>query len=131
MASLESPRWWTVDEANDALPWVTERVEEARTLIEAARAQTQHAIEVVRSNGHGALPADTAPIREILESLQAEGIILRDLEQGLVDFPARTAAGRPFLLCWLVGEPAVTWWHWPEDGFAGRTPLSQPPDAGP
>ena len=35
--------------------------------------------------------------------------------------------GRWYWLCWLVGEEAVTWWHWPEDGFAGRTPIDQPP----
>ena len=59
--------------------------------------------------------------------LEAEGIVLRDVRQGLVDFPARAASGRGYWLCWLVGEPEVAWWHWPEDGFAGRTPLSTPP----
>lgn len=124
---MESPRWWSVDEANAALAWVTERVETARTLIAEARSKMQHAHEVVRSNGHGAMPADMTAIQEVVDDLQREGIVLRDLDQGLVDFPAQTGDGRPYLLCWLVGEPAVTWWHWPETGFAGRTPLDQPP----
>ncbi len=62
-----------------------------------------------------------------MTELETEGIVLRDVLQGLVDFPARAANGRGYWLCWLVGEPEVAWWHWPEDGFAGRTPLSTPP----
>ncbi|HYJ70970.1 MAG TPA: DUF2203 family protein [Actinomycetota bacterium] len=55
------------------------------------------------------------------------GIVLRDLDAGLVDFPARLEDGRGYLLCWVLGEPAVEWWHWPDTGFAGRRPLSDPP----
>jgi hypothetical protein len=53
--------------------------------------------------------------------------VLRDLDTGLVDFPARLEDGREYLLCWVLGEPAVEWWHWPDTGFAGRRPLSDPP----
>jgi hypothetical protein len=53
--------------------------------------------------------------------------VVRDLERGLVDFPARSPSGRDYWLCWVVGEPEVAWWHWPEAGFAGRTPLGDPP----
>ena len=49
------------------------------------------------------------------------------LDAGLVDFPARLEDGREYLLCWVLGEPAVEWWHWPDTGFAGRRPLSDPP----
>jgi hypothetical protein len=35
--------------------------------------------------------------------------------------------GREYLLCWRLGESAVAWWHWPDSGFAGRRPLSDPP----
>jgi hypothetical protein len=66
-------------------------------------------------------------VADVLEELGADGIVVRDLDQGLVDFPALAPSGRRFWLCWLVGEDAVDWWHWPEDGFAGRTPLSDPP----
>ena len=49
-------------------------------------------------------------------------------ERGLIDFPAQSPSGREYLLCWLAGEDAIEWWHWPDAGFAGRTPLSQPPE---
>jgi Uncharacterized conserved protein (DUF2203) len=44
------------------------------------------------------------------------------VDAGLVDFPARLAGGRQYLLCWVLSEPAVEWWHWPDAGFAGRRP---------
>jgi len=63
-----------------------------------------------------------------LEELEDRGIVLRDLERGLVDFPSRHPNGRIVLLCWLSGEDDLGWWHLPEEGFAGRKPLPLPPD---
>jgi hypothetical protein len=61
-----------------------------------------------------------------LRELDDEGIVLRDPERGLIDFPAQHA-GREVLLCWQLGEDDLAWWHLPEDGFAGRRPLPLPP----
>jgi hypothetical protein len=52
------------------------------------------------------------------------GITLRDIERGLVDFPA-LVAGRQVWLCWRVGETSVDWWHDLESGFGGRRPLAE------
>jgi hypothetical protein len=120
-------RRWTVAEANAALPWVTERLEAARSLLAAARERAGNTVVMVRTNGHGSLPADLTPVREVVDELNREGIVVRDLDRGLIDFPAETAGGRTYLLCWLLGEAEVAWWHWPEDGFAGRAPLDTPP----
>ncbi|HMK63027.1 MAG TPA: DUF2203 domain-containing protein [Acidimicrobiales bacterium] len=60
--------------------------------------------------------------------LEDRGIVLRDVEQGLVDFPCRHPGGKTVLLCWRLGEPDLAWWHLPEDGFAGRRPLPLPPE---
>jgi len=46
-------------------------------------------------------------------------IQLRDIQTGLVDFPA-LAAGRPIWLCWRLGEPQVMWWHEVTEGFDSR-----------
>jgi hypothetical protein len=119
-------RWWTVEEANDALPRITAIVERARAAADRHRQQTQRGIARVSSNGHGE-DDPVADFSKAVSELEADGIVLRDVERGLVDFPARSPSGRPFWLCWVVGEPAVEWWHWPEAGFAGRTPLSDPP----
>ena len=52
------------------------------------------------------------------------GLTLRDIESGLVDFPA-LAAGRQVWLCWRRGEPAVEWWHELDSGFGGRRALAE------
>lgn len=90
------------------------------------------------SNGHGPRAAepdggqlgpDAEPVPDAdtaLTEIESLGIIVRDLQRGLVDFPARHA-GREVLLCWLADEPDIEWWHLPEDGFAGRRRLPLPP----
>lgn len=126
-------RYWTVEEANAALERVTAVVEQARDAVAQLSVAAEARTERAKSNGHGGVADDADDAREravfaaAVDELARDGIVLRDLEQGLVDFPARAPSGRDYWLCWLVGEPDVAWWHWPEDGFAGRTPLDQPP----
>jgi len=54
--------------------------------------------------------------------IDALGITLRDIEQGLIDFPALTG-GRPVWLCWQLGETDIAFWHELETGFGSRRPL--------
>ena len=136
---------WTVEEARAYLPRL-------RLLLRLLRRSVAVSARA-RSNGHGsapevpdeeepeevdgsaetpAEPGDAVGLRgvgpaEALAELEERGIVLRDLERGLVDFPSRHASGREVLLCWQLGEPDLAWWHLPEDGFAGRRPLPIPP----
>jgi len=50
------------------------------------------------------------------------GVQVKDLEQGLLDFPC-VMEGQTVLLCWKLGEEEIGFWHTPEEGFAGRKPL--------
>jgi hypothetical protein len=120
-------RYWTVDEANAALPRVGAVVRRMRDAAVKARQRVELVAERASTNGH--LPRDEsmAVLRAAIRELAAEGIVVRDAQTGLVDFPAQSPSGRPYWLCWVLGEPAVAFWHWPEDGFAGRTPLTDPP----
>jgi hypothetical protein len=54
--------------------------------------------------------------------IDALGIALRDIESGLIDFPA-LVSGRQVCLCWRLGEGDVEWWHEMTSGFSGRQPL--------
>jgi hypothetical protein len=56
--------------------------------------------------------------------IDALGLTLRDIEHGLVDFPA-VVAGRQVWLCWQRGETAVGWWHGLDSGFSSRRPLAE------
>lgn len=121
---------WTLDEANAALPEVQVLVHRLRTLAAATRERRNR----TRGNGvsgNGQEPDagdDAGELRAVLHELTERGIVVRDPERGLIDFPARSSTGRDYLLCFLDGEDAIGWWHWPEAGFAGRTPIGQPPD---
>ena len=56
--------------------------------------------------------------------IDALGLTLRDIENGLVDFPA-LVSGRQVWLCWKYGETTVGWWHGLDTGFSGRRPLAE------
>jgi hypothetical protein len=99
----------------------------------------------VRSNGHAQLGRDdlselegpatevdlgdgegsSGDIQTVLDELERSGIVLRDPTRGLIDFPAMHL-GKTVHLCWLLGEDDLDWWHFPDDGFAGRKPLPLP-----
>jgi hypothetical protein len=123
-------RVWTLEEATAALPRVAPKVRRMRELVQALRDRAA----TIGGNGHtpsrNGATAPVTPAHE-LEQLAAEldddGIVVRDPARGLIDFPARSGSGRDYLLCWLDGEDAIDWWHWPEAGFAGRTPITSPP----
>jgi hypothetical protein len=62
-------------------------------------------------------------LQGVLATIESLGVELKDLELGLVDFPAERG-GRRVLLCWQYGEPEVAFWHGADEGFAGRKPLA-------
>ncbi len=59
-----------------------------------------------------------------VERLDAWDVTLRDIETGLIDFPA-LVAGRQVWLCWRLGEGDVAWWHELSAGVAGRRSLAE------
>ena len=96
-------RTWTLAEANAELGRISERVQAAMSTL------------------------DQRELLGIARELADEGVLLRDPSTGLIDFAARSTRGRPYWLCWMWGEPEIDTWHWVEDGFAGRTPVSDLP----
>jgi hypothetical protein len=121
-------RHWTLDEATAALPEVRATVQRIRALVTAAREHAGGNGAAVSGNGHGpAVRGDDREVRALIATLVDRGIVVRDPARGLIDFPAASPTGRTYLLCWLDGEDAIEWWHWPDAGFAGRTPLTEPP----
>ncbi|HUU23802.1 MAG TPA: DUF2203 domain-containing protein [Phycisphaerae bacterium] len=57
-----------------------------------------------------------------LGELDEVGVKFRDFARGLVDFPARVG-GKEIFYCWQLDEPDVQYWHYPNDGVAGRRPI--------
>ncbi len=61
-------------------------------------------------------------VTQAAERLERLGVLVKDVDSGLVDFPA-LHEGEEVLLCWQVGEDEVAHWHGVDEGFAGRKPL--------
>ena len=62
--------------------------------------------------------------KDTMAEFDAIGVQVKDLEQGLLDFPC-VIDGKTVLLCWKLGEKEIGYWHTEEDGFAGRKPLDE------
>jgi hypothetical protein len=67
-------------------------------------------------------------LKSALEKIQATGCVVKDLDIGLLDFPAMINDEEVYL-CWRLGEERIRFWHRQDEGFAGRKPLD-PGDAG-
>lgn len=138
-ARAAPPRLWTVGEANQRLPELRELLPQLRGW--AARLSQVH-LELGRlakfwgeelgARDHpdhglsGRLEAEwrnlTRRLDEAVGALRAEGIEVKQLETGLVDFYA-LLDGELVLLCWKIDEPEVAFYHTLEGGFNGRRPL--------
>jgi hypothetical protein len=121
-------RHYTVEEANAALPWVVERIERLRSARERLTdEEVREALsEAAPMNGGGDPGRHVSEafldMRSALAELQATEIVLRDLDRGLIDFPA-VRDGREVYLCWEEGEDEVAFWHDVDSGYGGRQPL--------
>jgi hypothetical protein len=78
------------------------------------------------ANDLNAAQSELAGLAEVavacVERLEEIGVVVKDLDLGLLDFPALREA-RPVELCWQVGEDEVVFWHGLGEGFAGRKPV--------
>lgn len=135
---MSQMRLFTPEEANAELarvrPLLERLVEERRALL-AHAAELQVAQGVVAGNGGRIDPArvgglqeavsrSAAEVARLVEELQRADVQVKDLDRGLVDFPARhPESGETVLLCFELGEPSVEHWHDLEEGFAGRKRL--------
>jgi hypothetical protein len=129
-------RHFTPEQANALLaevrPLAETLVEQRRIYVEAA-GRHGRLVSHIAGNGGDLDPAEVRENAERMEQaaeaveqgvarLHALGVLVKDLDSGLVDFPALRGE-EEVLLCWQVGEPEVAYWHGLEEGFAGRKPL--------
>ncbi len=129
-------RHFTPDEANAALEHVRPLVEQlvTRRAEHVAALERQEELErKIRGNGGGIPPAELAEataevdavarrLAKLVDQINDYGAEVKDLDTGLIDFPA-LRRGQTVLLCWQLGEDEIAFWHGTDDGFAGRRPL--------
>ena len=131
-------RTFTLKEALDLLPVL-------EALLRRASANKRRVAEIdaefqqvnQRIMMHGGLAVDIVPLAHLraerdklsqsitdsLAEITAMGVQVKDLDIGLLDFPC-VVEGRMVLLCWKLGEETITHWHGVDEGFAGRTPIT-------
>ena len=123
---MSEERRFTPAEAEAQLPDLRARLprlrEARRTLIASSRRIT----EAVAADGGGVAGSDWFRAQEVLKAdvtaLAEAGVLLRDPEVGLVDFPSERE-GRVVYLCWRLDEEHVSWFHETDTGFSARKPL--------
>jgi hypothetical protein len=125
---LVHERHFSRAEANALLPQLTEllsRLREAKDELTDTEAHEALA-EASPANGGGEegrrVGVAFLEVRRLLETIEGSGIVLRDIDRGLVDFPA-VIDGREVYLCWELGEEEVGFWHDMDAGYGGREPL--------
>jgi hypothetical protein len=126
---MEAQQSFSVSQANRLLPDLrvkVERIVEIHKEMKAFLAGNKESIDLARQTGNA--PVDPVYF-EMLERMQAAlddvtdlGCQVKDLETGLIDFPA-VRDGRTVLLCWRLGEDSVGHWHELDAGFSGRKPV--------
>ncbi|MBV8772442.1 MAG: DUF2203 domain-containing protein [Deltaproteobacteria bacterium] len=137
MPSYEFDKVFTPAEANELIP----RLEVAVRELQASAGELRGRIaELVAADPD----ARQLPLPEIIErypqlrksagqlaraaeKIESYGCVLKDIDQGLIDFPWEIEEDRVVFLCWQLGEPAVIAWHPIDAGFAQRQPLSGAP----
>lgn len=121
-----SERQFTVDEANSVLPTLSDSLKQIQQVREVILEGAEHIRRTASLDGGGQVGKEywdaLQTMRKHLEALTQQGIVLRDADSGLVDFPSRRE-GRDVFLCWKLGEDRVAFWHPPETGFSGRRPV--------
>ena len=132
-------RTFTLDEAQSLLPVLESLLRtaiDAKKIVEEFEAEQQALAQRVFLNGGTYL--NVVPLarrkaesvkaeqqaKDALEEISAIGVLVKDLDIGLLDFPCEVE-GQTILLCWKLGEKSITHWHGMEEGFAGRKPVDE------
>ena len=129
-------RYFTVEEANEALaevrPLAEELVSHRRAFVELQERQSAIATRISGNGGNvepselqevqDRLDVEVAGIARCVARIHDLGAQVKDLDEGLVDFPARRG-DEDVLLCWRLGEDEIEFWHGLDEGFSGRRPL--------
>jgi hypothetical protein len=122
-------RLFTQDEANELLEEIRPLVSSllaAREQVVRLQPSLEPVLEKALGNGGGLAAGEALTLlqqmRVTIEEINAHGILVKDVEQGLLDFPSERD-GRVVFLCWRHGEKQVAHWHEVDSGFAGRMPL--------
>ena len=123
------PRLFPVEEANALLPRLQELLQDVALHRDSLREKAPHLEPILKSaasNGGGRIGSEYGVaaynLYLAIERIRELGVLLKDLDMGLLDFP-HEREGRVVFLCWHPPEERVEYWHEIEAGYQGRQPL--------
>jgi hypothetical protein len=127
---MRHERHYTLDQASAVRGWVADRVQrirDAREELVGLGERASEGISALDAQSGGSYPGRVlaralVQLSRAIGELEAVDIVLRDIDRGLIDFPA-LRDGEEVYLCWLLDEDEIGFWHEPDAGFAGRRPL--------
>lgn len=134
-----SNRTFTLDEAQLLLPVLESllrRSIEGKQLVEKIDAEFQEVSQRIFLGGGTRVAIERLAVRkaekekalqrvkDALAEIDSTGVQVKDLDIGLLDFPC-LVGDQLILLCWKLGEKAITHWHGLEEGFKGRKPIDE------
>ncbi|HUY93666.1 MAG TPA: DUF2203 domain-containing protein [Terracidiphilus sp.] len=130
---------FTLDEAQSLLPVLEALLKRARESKEAAQSVESGLADLSRriylsggmrvdissvAHQRAEMESHLARVRESITEIDSIGVQVKDLDNGLLDFPFKLEE-EVVLLCWKLGEPAIEHWHTMEAGFGGRQPVDE------
>ena len=125
----EHDRLFTLSEANHLIPQLNARlgsVRQAKAVLVRTKEDIRKASAQAQYGGGSSVgPLYISSLQQISTNLQAiheMGVLVKDHEMGLCDFP-HLRDGRVVFLCWKLGEQEVKWWHETSTGYKDRCPL--------
>lgn len=124
-------KYFTVEEAESLIPKINEIIQAASSTRIQIEAKVDHWRKIQKTIGEveeavirGQIDFLATHLEKQLGEITALGCIPKNLDDGLVDFPARVESKEAFL-CWRIGETSITHWHGLTEGFKGRKPLKK------
>ena len=122
--------FFTANEANNALPDVIKKFEYAlakKNDVTKLEQQLQMSLSTVNSFEEYVtlkqkLNSRITKFYEAVEILENTGVVVKSIEQGLLDFPSKRF-NEEVWLCWKYGETEIKFWHEKDSGFMGRKPV--------
>jgi hypothetical protein len=130
MAGLLHRKHFSLAEARALLPKIVSLVEEIASLKQRL---DDRGYDIYRHeyfggtgpNGERVYPKEVERLVEAIRELDSRGVLIKDVDQGLIDFPHLRENGEEVYLCWKLGEDDISYWHRIPDGFAGRNGIEE------
>jgi len=123
------PFYFSIQEAREKLERLRPLMDELASLRQTILARQPGDWPLVeKSAGNGGsrrasrMVAEFERVDRLVHRIQEDGVILKDINLGLLDFPA-WRGNHEVYLCWKYGEPELAFWHEVDAGFSGRQPL--------